>query len=46
MELVAQNAYLSLFIHPETTEIALWDREADVYWFSNPQGRNMQGSGP
>lgn len=46
MELVAQNAYLSLFIHPETTEIALWDREADVYWFSNPQGRNMrQGVG-
>lgn len=46
MDLVAQNAYLSLFIHPETTEIALWDREADVYWFSNPQGRNMrQGVG-
>ncbi|HBG00053.1 MAG TPA: hypothetical protein DDW87_00560, partial [Firmicutes bacterium] len=46
MEQAAENAYLALFIHPETTEIALWDKEAEVYWFSNPQGRNMrQGVG-
>lgn len=46
MGLVAENAHLALYIHPETTEIALWDKGADALWFSNPQGRNMrQGMG-
>ncbi len=46
MELVAENAHLALYIHPETTEIALWDKGTDALWFSNPQGRNMrQGVG-
>ena len=41
-ELCADNGQLALYIHPETTEIALWDKAAGEVWFSNPQGRNMR----
>lgn len=43
-ELCADNGQLALYIHPETTEIALWDKAAGEVWFSNPQGRNMRAA--
>ena len=33
---------MALYIHPETTEIAVYDRAAGETWFSNPQGRSMR----
>lgn len=40
--LCAENEHLALYIHPETTEIAVYDRAAGETWFSNPQGRSMR----
>lgn len=40
--LAAENEHLALYIHLETTEIAVYDKAADELWFSNPQGRNRR----
>ncbi len=40
--LAAENDYLALYIHHDTTEIALWDKTASTSWFSNPEGRNRR----
>lgn len=39
-QVVAENEYLTLFFHPETTEIAVRDRLEDVLWYSNPEERD------
>ena len=44
MELVAENAHLALYIHPDTTEIGVFDKTAEEVWYSNPPGRNMRQS--
>lgn len=44
MELMAENDYLALYIHPDTTEIAVFDKNAGEIWYSNPPGRNMRQS--
>lgn len=41
-DVVAENEYLRLHLHPRTTEIAVEDLRNDVMWFSNPQDRNRQ----
>ena len=41
-DLCAENEHLALYINPETTEIAVYDKAADTTWFSNPPGRNMR----
>ena len=38
MELVAENAHLALYIHPDTTEIAVFDKTAEEVWYSIPLG--------
>ncbi|HBG00014.1 MAG TPA: hypothetical protein DDW87_00365, partial [Firmicutes bacterium] len=39
-EVAAENEYLTLFFHPETTEIAVHDRLGGVTWYSNPKDRD------
>lgn len=39
MEAVAENETLILYLHPETTEIAIRDKRSGAVWFSNPQDR-------
>ncbi len=41
-ELVANNEYLNLYIDPNTTEVAVEDRETKKLWFTNPQDRHNQ----
>ena len=40
-ELRAENQHLSLFFHPETTEIAVYDRLTGETWYSNPKDRDQ-----
>lgn len=41
MEAVAENDELILYLQPETTEIAVKDKQNGVMWFSNPQDREQ-----
>lgn len=43
-DLVAQNEAAALYIHPQTTEIAVKDLRSGKMWFSNPQDRSPQRS--
>lgn len=40
MMLVADNSDLSLYYHPETTEVAIKDKRGNQIWYSNPEKRN------
>lgn len=40
MKLVAQTEALELYVHPETTEIAVKDRSSGKVWLSNPALRD------
>ncbi|AOZ92025.1 DUF5696 domain-containing protein [Paenibacillus crassostreae] len=40
MVLVAQNTALGLYINPETTEVAVLDKQQGQVWYSNPPERN------
>lgn len=39
MEIVAENEALVLYLHPTSTEIAVFDKKSGVIWYSNPQDR-------
>ena len=39
MDLIAENDYLALYIHQETTEIAIKVKDTGHIWFSNPVDR-------
>ncbi|CAI6036488.1 hypothetical protein PAECIP112173_00840 [Paenibacillus sp. JJ-100] len=41
MEAVAENDTLILYLKPETTEIAVEDKQNGAMWFSNPQDREQ-----
>ncbi|WP_342572659.1 DUF5696 domain-containing protein [Paenibacillus sp. FSL R5-0749] len=41
MEMVAENEQMILYLHPETTEIAVKDKQNGAIWFSNPQDREQ-----
>lgn len=41
MQLAADNAELSLYYNPETTEIAVKDKRQGQIWYSNPEGREQ-----
>lgn len=43
MKLVADNTELSLYYNPETTEVAVRDKQQGQLWFSNPSGRGEDG---
>ena len=45
-ELRAENQHLSLFFHPETTEIAVYDRLTGETWYSNPKDRSARDTSP
>src|SRR5690625_1956495 len=36
MDLIAENDYLALYIHQETTEIAIKVKDTSNIWYSNP----------
>ena len=36
MEVAAENEYLVLYLNPKTSEIAVYDKETEQIWFSNP----------
>ncbi|MDQ0058571.1 DUF5696 domain-containing protein [Paenibacillus harenae] len=40
MKLVADNAELSLYFNPETTEVAVKDKRQNRVWYTNPEKRN------
>ena len=39
MDLAADNEFLELYVHPETTEIAVRDKRSQAVWYSNPPSR-------
>lgn len=40
MQLAAENQFLRLYIHPETTEIAVFEKASGAVWYSNPPNWN------
>lgn len=42
MDVVAENEFLCLHLDPQTTEIAVYDKEADAVWWSNPVDRTAK----
>ena len=39
-DVIAENEYLTLYLNPQTTELAVEDKAGDVKWFTNPQDRH------
>lgn len=41
-ELITSNEYLNLYIDPDTTEVAVEDRNTSKIWYTNPQERHSE----
>lgn len=41
-DLAAENEFLQLYLNEETAEIAVYHKETDSFWYSNPPNRSVE----